>query len=279
MGAFLRGWVAARTLAGRLVRRGPRTVLTTPATARVGNLLYFWLHCHRMGRLGRDVRTLAVPGCRPWLDIWPGLAARFVVAPGEVRRWDRRGDVPLRHFQTWGADYARAELEHFVRERLLTPGFVSRMPAVPAGALTVNVRRGDYYSVPEYRERYAFDIESYVREAVGRVAGDADLSEVLIVSDDPAWCRQRLGWLTEVAPVRCVAGGPVEHLTTLAASRRLVLANSTFSYWGAHLSSVVHGADTRVVAPQFHSRHVDGGRSWQLDPRWDVVPGFFAGEP
>ena len=51
------------------------------------------------------------------------------------------------------------------------------------------------------------------------------------------------------------------------------VTNSTFSYWGAYASNVLHGDNhTQVWAPDLHSRAVDGGRPWQHDPLWNVLP-------
>ena len=63
-------------------------------------------------------------------------------------------------------------------------GFRSRLPARQpvarrgsrpdddAGLLTVNVRRGDYYSVTRFRGMYSFDVAEYVRLAVARERHD-----------------------------------------------------------------------------------------------------------
>ncbi len=62
--------------------------------------------------------------------------------------------------------------------------------------MTVNVRRGDYYSDPVFRGRYSFDIEAYLDVALARaveMAGPVD--HVLVVSDGIEWCRARLGGL------------------------------------------------------------------------------------
>ncbi len=64
---------------------------------------------------------------------------------------------------------------------------------------------------------------------------------------------------------------PEVHLAMLSNAPRLILANSTFSYWGGYLSSWRFGSPARVVAPWFHIRTDLGGAAWQLDPRWSVV--------
>lgn len=50
------------------------------------------------------------------------------------------------------------------------------------------------------------------------------------------------------------------------------MTNSTFSYWCAYISNVLHRDNyAEVYAPWFHARTIDGGRAYQLDPRWSVI--------
>jgi hypothetical protein len=96
-----------------------------------------------------------------------------------------------------------------------------------------------------------------------------------VVSDDSGWCRENLSWLVGAADaVEFSHNGPQRDLARLASASRLILANSTFSYWGAYISDVVHdGSAGSVVAPRFHVRDLEQGRAWQLDPRWQVIDG------
>jgi hypothetical protein len=122
-------------------------------------------------------------------------------------------------------------------------------------------------------------VVEYVRVAVELAAEMKPVRSILLVSDDLDWCRLKLGRLSEVAPLRFPPAGAsvIEQLALLATARRLVLANSTFSYWGGYLSNRVqvgHGGGPNyadVIAPRFHNRQVRGGAAWQHDPRWSVV--------
>lgn len=203
-----------------------------------------------------------------WKPLWPDALESLGVR--HARRFDRRLEVPARHYQEFGVDFTAEQLRDFVRSRLVTPEFTKWMPPRDPELLVLNVRRGDYYSNPEYRARYAMDIEEYVRRAVDVVTSSATVRRVAIVSDDPGWCSSHLGWLRDLGATSIVPGPPVSHLGLLASASNLVLANSTFSYWGAYLAGVTR-EDAVIVAPRFHAAHVNGGRAWQLDPAWHVV--------
>ena len=95
-----------------------------------------------------------------------------------------------------------------------------------------------------------------------------------MVSDDVAWCRANLTWIGDSAEVSFApdADTPVEDFTTLATARRLVLTNSTFGYWAAHLSNGLYGDNHQhIVVPWFHDRTMWSGASYHLNPAWTVV--------
>jgi hypothetical protein len=106
------------------------------------------------------------------------------------------------------------------------------------------------------------------------ITADGPVDLLRVVSDDPGWCRLKLGFLAEHAArvEHLEPGRPHDDFRALASARRLVLANSTFSYWGAYVSNVLHGDNhAQVWAPWFHRRDIREGRAWHLDPRWSVV--------
>ncbi|QXT62958.1 alpha-1,2-fucosyltransferase [Tessaracoccus palaemonis] len=204
-----------------------------------------------------------------WLRHFPRLG-ELVIQPDRMRLSYAR-EVSM---YQGSPDDDRATLEHFIREYLLSAPALAAPPADDRAQLTVNVRRGDYYSDPRWRPLYAFDVASYVREAVAGALRQGAVDNISIVSDDPAWCRTNLGFLQETAPIHLQdpADGPADNFIQLCRARRLILANSSFSYWAAYISNVRHGDNYELTwAPWFHRRDLLGGRAWHLDSRWSVV--------
>jgi hypothetical protein len=254
------------------IRNGDRTVLWARPDLGFANLLYVWMVAASRRARGDDVVVRHQPVMDTWLPVLPRLR-ELTVDAAAVRFRDRRD---LGFHQAFGTDFTRDELERFVSDYLLdSPLLGDVAPSGQDGPLTVNVRRGDYYNVARFRGMYSFDVAEYVRAAVAEsIRSDGPAGLLRVVSDDPAWCRLKLPFLAEHADrvEHLDAGQPHEHFRALAGSRRLVLTNSTFSYWGAHVSNVVHGDNhAQVRAPWFHRRDIDGGRAWHLDPRWSVV--------
>lgn len=171
-------------------------------------------------------------------------------------------------------------LARFV-EGFVEPGGVLDVDRVPADLrvtdrdVVVNVRRGDYVTNETNWHNYGFDVDDYLRVALaGSVEVGGSIRRLLVVSDGIDWCEANLSRLAEWCEELVFenSGRPPEiHLTLLGNAPLLVLANSTFSYWGGYLSTWRFGRPEQVVAPWFHIRTDLGGDAWQLDPRWSVV--------
>ena len=266
-----------RRAAARVVQRGKRRVLLTQETANLGNFLYEWMYVwHERGR-GEDAVCLLTPKMEPWLQVFGAAAEPLVVRRSDVRVTDRR--VRWLHNE-FGVHFGVDELHAFAAGFVAPSGVIDPARVPPADRLTerdvlVNVRRGDYFSVEENRRNYAFDLDEYLVAALAlaRTTG-GPVRRLHVVSDGIAWCRTNLAWLASECDELTWEDEdlpPETHLAILSNAPRLVLANSTFSYWAGYLSAWRSGRPEWVVAPWFHIRNHEDGAAWQLDPRWSIV--------
>lgn len=256
------------------IRRDGRPVLfPDPHQMGLGNLLYLWLRATKLRQLGEDAFVLRHPSMDTWLPHFPAMA-ELVIDRSEVRFTDRR---ILGSPQDFLHDVTGPWLSKFIDQYILSApqmGPADLRELVDPETVVINVRRGDYYSKPAVRGIYGFDIDAYVRSAVAMAAEQRPIRDFLVVSDGLDWCRARLGWLADHAPVRWsdeYPRTPMSDFRTLAAAQRLVLANSTFSYWGGYVSNALHDNAESIIAPWFHARTIEWGRAYQLDPRWQLV--------
>jgi Glycosyl transferase family 11 len=130
-------------------------------------------------------------------------------------------------------------------------------------SVSVHVRRGDYAHDAATRRVHGLLPEAYHRAALEEIAGRTGTAlDVHVFSDEPAWCREHLD-LGLPFTVVDLAGAPAyEELRAMSACRHHVVANSSFSWWGAWLDA---RPDAIVVAP----------RQWVADTSIDtahVVP-------
>jgi hypothetical protein len=119
----------------------------------------------------------------------------------------------------------------------------SRLP------VSVHVRRGDYLK-PGTHEVHGILGESFYRQVFDRlesmIGHEAD---IFIFSDDPAAAEQVLNFIpgSRLNHVRGDPERPWEDMALMANCRHHVIANSSFSWWGAWLNP---SSDKIVVAPR-----------------------------
>ncbi len=170
----------------------------------------------------------------------------------------RPGELPLIAGFMQGDALAGPVIES-VRRSIRWPdtAYVRKWRGAAKGMPTVgvHVRRGDYL---RHAFRNIFPVlqaEWYGRAAELLVARHGAL-RFMVVTDEPAWVRANLRL---PGPVDVASGEhpatPQEDLALLASCRHHIIANSTFSWWGARLANP-HGTGGDVVAPT--AWHMDG---------------------
>lgn len=110
--------------------------------------------------------------------------------------------------------------------------------------VAIHVRRGDYVNNPFYVDLMEKD---YYEKAMDMFDG----SDFLVFSDDIEWCKQQQMFegcdfsenLTEL-----------DDLNLMASCTGHIIANSSFSWWGAFLSPY----STKIVAPSSKNWYTDG---------------------
>lgn len=114
-------------------------------------------------------------------------------------------------------------------------------------AVSVHVRRGDYVSVQKNKAIFGSCEPEWYKRATA-IASDGMADPVFFVfSDDIPWAMQHLELRGTAVWVEPLPGGrDAEDLHLMAACRSHVIANSSFSWWGAWLDS---RREARVVAP------------------------------
>jgi hypothetical protein len=119
----------------------------------------------------------------------------------------------------------------------------SRLP------ISVHIRRGDYLN-PGTAEYHGILDDTYYRDALVCLGAGANQdAELFVFSDDLAAAEQVLNFVPKSRQVY-VRGDPArpwEDLALMARCRHHVIANSSFSWWGAWLN---RSPDKIVIAPR-----------------------------
>ena len=105
--------------------------------------------------------------------------------------------------------------------------------------IALHIRRTDYLQIAANHNNLTLD---YYEEALSKFPED---SSVIIFSDDPEWCGEQDLFSDDRFLVSENTNGYVD-LCLMSMCKHFIIANSTFSWWGAWLSK---NKDKRVIAP------------------------------
>ncbi len=131
--------------------------------------------------------------------------------------------------------------------RFKVPAEIHSRPAFDritgVNAVSVHFRRGDYSAFPDI----GICTPDYYERAVDRIAELAGNIHLFVFSDEPDWVRENF---RPRFPTTFVAGHGIAYayrdMQLMSLCRHHIIANSSFSWWGAWLST---NPDKQVVAP------------------------------
>jgi hypothetical protein len=181
-----------------------------------------------------DWGSLLQPTPPPWLrGGWLMLAGYFQ----SERHWDGVREAAVAPLARNVREYAESVMAS------LPP---ARLPRLEPGAcVALHVRRGDYVGNSVCA---ALDPDAYyppALEEVARRAPDAAGAPLLVFTNDRAWCEREWAFLRGRPHEFVDTGDDVADLHIMSLCAHKVIANSTFSWWGAYL-----GSNGVVVAPR-----------------------------
>jgi hypothetical protein len=168
------------------------------------------------------------------------------------------GSVYLKgYFQSWryfAPIAAKVRAAFDLRKAISEVGRVHANAAQAAGqrGVAVHVRRGDY---AEHQARFTLLHKDYYERALRLIARAVDRPQFFVVSDDLSAARELFA---ERPDTVFVAGGTAfDDMHLIASCQHHIIANSSFSWWGAYLSP---HSDGLTIAPRaWFSREVSLG--------------------
>ncbi|MCB1694270.1 MAG: alpha-1,2-fucosyltransferase [Pseudomonadales bacterium] len=131
-------------------------------------------------------------------------------------------------------------------------------------SVSLHIRRAAYVSVPKFNAIHGTCSPEYYAQAVEHIAANMAEEPVFVAfSDEPDWVRENIKIPFELHVMGHNGGATnYEDLRLMSRCRHHIVANSSFSWWGAWLNP---DPDKMVVAPE----------RWFADPSMqvhDIVP-------
>jgi hypothetical protein len=163
-----------------------------------------------------------------------------------------RGHLYLKGY--WQTEKYFKDIEHIIRKEFTVKNPLAGRNLAYARqiqdceSVSVHVRRGDYLTHARWRRTHGVCPVAYFEAAIEQMKEQVTGSHFFIFSDDPRWVANNMHVDGPATMVN--HNGPEaahEDLRLMSLCRNHILANSTFSWWGAWLKSSRSGI---VIAPQ-----------------------------
>lgn len=133
------------------------------------------------------------------------------------------------------------------------------------GAVGLHVRRGDFVSLSNAAQVHGLCSIDYYGRAINLVRSRCPGCRFLIFSDDPQWARAELPLDPSAVFVTGNAERPEQDLILMSACNHHIIANSSFSWWGAWLAS---NPSKIVIAPKRWFLNAAHDASDLIPDRW-----------
>ncbi|MBC7192784.1 alpha-1,2-fucosyltransferase [Marinobacter sp.] len=130
-------------------------------------------------------------------------------------------------------------------------------------SVSVHVRRGDYVRDQKTNQVHGTCSIEYYRKAIEHIKSSDGRSNFYIFSDDLPWCRVNLDFIPNAIFVDGTESA-IEDVILMSACNDFIIANSSFSWWGAWLGE---GASSKVISPLHWVKSNPEGKKW-VPERW-----------
>lgn len=206
---------------------------------------------------------------KEWLENVPTLSEDQAAA-GWPKRRRVKGDLLLTGH--WQSEFYFTS----IRQQLIADFALARPPSHYIGALaqkiqrssnsvSLHFRRGDYVSNPIAAKFHGTCSLDYYHAALARLRQQVGTVDLYVFSDDPEWVRRESELPVDYTLVDCDQSSPAEDMWLMSLCRHHVIANSSFSWWGAWLGHA-HGM---TFAPTIWFQEQAAAQSHIVPSRWE----------
>lgn len=121
---------------------------------------------------------------------------------------------------------------------------------VASNSVSLHIRRGDYVSNPRIYDKHGVCPISYYKQAVRLITENYSNAKFFVFSDDIEWAKNILDFIRDKQIIEHFENSnhsDVQELWLMSQCKNHVIANSSFSWWGAWLSK---NDNKLIVAPR-----------------------------
>lgn len=134
-------------------------------------------------------------------------------------------------------------------------------------SVSVHVRRGDYVSNENAAKFHGLTRMEYYKDAVKQIAKHVKNPNLYVFSDESDWCKRNLKFKQPTIYISHNTNGS-EDMRLMKACKHNIIANSSFSWWGAWLNK---NPDKIVIAPKQWFSHSESNTKDVIPESWQKL--------
>lgn len=255
-------------------------VIITPKGARWGNLLYFFLRAYLFEKKGKKLKILYTEHMEDLMIYFPNLK-KYIILEEEVNFFHKK-DTTNNFYQKFNYDFTENNLNDFIKNELLISNAIisllSSLPTQNDDEITINIRRGDFYEKENF-SIYGYNQIGFLKHVFEKHLNFQYWKKINVISDDMCWCKENLNFLNTYTSELFFPNLQKDKIITsflwIANSKKIILSNSTFSFWGAYISNTIFNNHKKIYAPIFgirlNNQNID---LYQLNQSWNIIKDF-----
>ncbi len=181
-----------------------------------------------------------------------------IYEPALFRKCGKRKFIGYFQCEKYFEKYRKEILEHFKLKTPLDEKNEKMLEEIKSvNAVSLHIRRGDYLT---FYEVYSKCTTDYYTKAMEYIAKRVDNPHFFIFSDDISWVKKylKMDYPFTVVDIN-TSENAVFDLELMKNCKHNIIANSTFSWWGAWLNENPHKI---VIAP----------KQWFVKEKTDIIP-------
>lgn len=175
-------------------------------------------------------------------------------------------------FAGFNIDFTEDQLNSFIKKYFLKSEVFKNIELID-DKLAINIRGGDYLN-EQNLNNYKFNFEKYLNIAL-EYFKNKKIDKLDVYSDDFNYAK-KFDDIFKKFNFNVTYNentGMISDFVALSSYRHKILWNSTFSYWTGYISNVLFNGENYqdIFVPEYHVSWVNGGKAWQLNPKWNIV--------
>jgi len=144
--------------------------------------------------------------------------------------------------------YRKELLEIFTLKTIHSKTIEYQQQIIKSEAVSLHIRRGDYVTDTHTNSVHGTCDVRYYKKAVMEVLKSKKQAHFFIFSDDLDWAESNLNFINNKTFIRLESDIPDhEEMYLMSQCKYNIIANSSFSWWGAWLNQ---NSDKKVIAPK-----------------------------